>query len=266
MHYQVHGLTVYCTGSEKQVQPELPTLVFIHGAHNDHSVWNQQSGYFAAHDFNVLAIDLPGHGLSAGPALTSIEAMSHWLLALLDTAAINKASLIGHSMGSLIAIETARCAPERVVKLALLGNAYPMKVADALLAIARDDEPSAIDLVVNWSHLSTPDTVSALPDQARHLMQRLSAINPAQLLHTDLSACNNYRLGEQAASNINAAACPTLFVLAKQDRMTPLKASAQLRSAITHAQVIEIDQSGHSMMTEQPEAVLAALSQFLTKF
>jgi pimeloyl-ACP methyl ester carboxylesterase len=267
MLYQVQGKSVYCYTGSKQIQPELPTLVFMHGAQNDHSVWGLQSRYFAHHGFNVLAVDLPGHGRSSGAALGSVEEIAQWLIALLDAAQIKQASLIGHSMGSLIALESARIAPTRISKLALLGNAYPMKVADALLTMARDNEAAAIDLVNAWSHINTTQQTAipgfSLQGNARRLMQRMSAINPAQLFHTDFSACNNYQQGELAAQIINAQQCPVLFIMAKQDRMTPTKASALLRTSIAHAKTVEIDQCGHSLMTEQPDAVLTALKHFL---
>lgn len=263
MNILVQNNQVYCCTADKQFQAELPTIVLIHGAQNDHSVWNLQSHYFARQGYNVLAVDLPGHGQSAGSALTTIEAMAQWLLALFDAAGINKVNLIGHSMGSLIALETARIAPGRITRLVLLGNAFPMKVADALLNAAHENEPAAIDMVTGWSHYKTADTEINLQENTRRLMQRMSAINPDHLLYTDLSACNNYAQGEQAATIINQYRCPTLFVMAQQDRMTPSKASAKLRTSIPDASVIEIAECGHALMAEQPDAVITALVDFL---
>ncbi len=267
MLIEIQGNSAYSSTDGKKYQTELPTLVFIHGAQNDHSVWSLQSRYFAYHGYNVLALDLPGHGRSRSPALASIEAMSTWLISLLDACKIAKASLIGHSMGSLIALETARNVPDRVDKLALLGNAYPMKVADALLTMARDDEAAAIELVNSWSHLNTTQRTANpgfnLQGNSRRLMQRMSTINPAQLFFNDFSACNNYQQGEHAAAVINEHALPVMFVIAQQDRMTPGKASAKLRASLPHAQTVEIAQCGHSLMTEQPDAVLKALVRFL---
>jgi len=264
---QVAGEPAWCYTAGKPFRADLPNLVFIHGAQNDHSVWSLQSRYFAFHDYNVFAPDLPGHGASAGQAPGSIEALSAWLAAFMDAAGIQQASLIGHSMGSLIALETARTVPGRVHRLALLGNACPMKVGDALLNLARDDEAQAIALVNSWSHLnrtqSTPMPGFNLQGNAMRLMQRMSERNPAQLLYTDLSACNSYRQGDAAAAVINLQHIAVLFVMARQDRMTPVKAGAALRSAIESAQNVEIDHCGHSMMTEQPDAVLTALIQFL---
>jgi pimeloyl-ACP methyl ester carboxylesterase len=60
----------------RSFNPALPTVVFIHGAEHDHSVWSLQSRYLAHHGYSVLAFDLPGHMRSAGPALASVEAMA----------------------------------------------------------------------------------------------------------------------------------------------------------------------------------------------
>ncbi len=267
MLIQVCGSTAYCYTAGKKLDPARPTLVFIHGAQNDHSVWALQSRYFAYHGYNVMAIDLPGHGRSSGPALTTVEAMAAWLIALMDAAGISQASLVGHSMGSLIALDTVRCAAQRVSRVALLGNAYPMKVADALLTMARDNEPAAIDMVTSWSHCA-PTQITPVPGfnlqaSARRLMQKMSAINPDRLFFTDFSACNSYQQGDAAAQVINQRSCPVLFIMAKQDRMTPTKASAALRGALVHATSVEIDHCGHSLMTEQPDATLDALIEFL---
>jgi pimeloyl-ACP methyl ester carboxylesterase len=254
MLLDVHGREAYCYTGGKPFDPGLPTLAFIHGAQNDHSVWGGLSRHFAGHGHNVLALDLPGHGRSAGPALTTVEAMAAWLLALLDAAGASKTILAGHSMGSLIALEAACQAPGRVAGLALLGTSYPMKVSDALLASARDDEAAAIDMVALWSHSTLTPALNA----SRRLMQRLSERNPDQLFHTDFSACNAYANGERAAASV---ACPTLFVLGRRDVMTPARSASTLTAAIKHGKIVNVD-AGHAMMAEQPDAVLEALAAF----
>src|SRR5258708_31588763 len=121
MDLAVNGTTSYAYTGGKRFDPALPTVVFIHGAQHDHSVWILQSRYLAHHGFGVLAVDLPGHGRSAGPALTSVEALADWLSALLEATGVSSASLVGHSMGALIALEAASRFPERVARLALVG-------------------------------------------------------------------------------------------------------------------------------------------------
>lgn len=264
MIFNVNERAAYAYTGGKAFDAALPTVVFIHGAQNDHSVWGLQSRWFAHHGFGVLAVDLPGHGRSAGPALASVEQMADWLLALLDAAGVQRALLVGHSMGSLVALEASHRAPGRVRGLAMLGTTYPMKVSDALLATARDDEATAIDMVNIWSH----STIAAKPSSpapgfsvmggAQRLMRRMSAINPAQLFHTDFAACNAYANGEAAA---RALACPALFVFGSKDMMTPPRSTKLLTGAVARGKVVTVD-AGHSLMSEQPDAVLDALSAF----
>jgi pimeloyl-ACP methyl ester carboxylesterase len=260
----VQGKQAYCYTGGKAFDAALPAIVFIHGAQNDHSVWALQSRWFAHHGFGVLAVDLPGHGRSEGPALASVEAMADWLLALLSAAGVERALLAGHSMGSLVAMEASSRAPRRVSGLALLGTTFPMKVSDALLETARTNEQAAIDMVNIWSHStlapkpSSPAPGSWVMGGARRLMQRMSRRNPDQLFHTDFAACNAYANGEAAA---RAVACPTLFVLGSKDAMTPPRSARLLAGAIAHARIVTVD-AGHAMMAEQPGAVLDALSGF----
>jgi len=264
MIFNVNERAAYAYTGGKAFDAALPTVVFIHGAQNDHSVWGLQSRWFAHHGFGVLAVDLPGHGRSAGPALASVEQMADWLLALLDAAGVQRALLVGHSMGSLVALEASHRAPGRVRGLAMLGTTYPMKVSDALLATARDDEATAIDMVNIWSH----STIAAKPSSpapgfsvmggAQRLMRRMSAINPEQLFHTDFTACNAYANGEAAA---RALACPALFVFGSKDMMTPPRSTKLLTGAVARGKVVTVD-AGHSLMSEQPDAVLDALIAF----
>jgi pimeloyl-ACP methyl ester carboxylesterase len=265
MLLNVQGNESYCYTGGKPFDAALPTAVFIHGAQNDHSVWILQTRYFAHHGFGVLAVDLPGHGRSKGATLTTVEALAQWLLALLDAAGVQQASLIGHSMGSLIALETAFRASQRITRLALVGTAYPMKVSDLLLNAALNEEQSAIDMVNIWSHSSiTPKPSRAGPGSyvmggARRLMQHISKRNPEKVFHTDFTACNAYANGEAAAQGVT---CPTLFLLGTRDMMTPPKANATLTKAIAHAKVVQVENCGHALMAEQPDAVLDELVDF----
>jgi pimeloyl-ACP methyl ester carboxylesterase len=262
----VQGHAAYCYTGGKPFDSALPTVVFIHGAQSDHSVWSLQTRYFAHHGYSVLAVDLPGHGRSKGAPLTSVEAMADWLLALLDAVHVPSASLVGHSMGSLIALETACRAPARIARLALVGTAYPMKVSDMLLDASRNDEQAAIDMVNIWSHTSIAHKPSCpgpgfwVMGSNQRLMQRISALNPAKVFYTDFSACNAYANGEAAAATLT---CPVLLLLGKRDMMTPPKAAAMLAKTIPRCEVVQLDHCGHSLMAEQPDGVLEALYGFV---
>ena len=264
MIVQIQGADAYCYTGGKPFNGAQPTAIFIHGAQNDHSVWCLQTRYFAHHGFNVLAVDLPGHGRSKGQACESVEAMATWVLAVMDAVGVDKALMIGHSMGSLIALETSYMAPQRVSQLAMLGTTYPMKVSEALLETAKNNEQAAIDMVNIFSHStmahkpSCPGPGFYVMGGARRLMQRMSAINPAQLFYTDFFACNAYANGEVAAA---AVTCPVLFVFGSKDMMTPARSTKALTAAVPHGKVIHVD-AGHALMAEQPDAVLDALFAF----
>ena len=262
MELEVAGRKAYAYTGGKPFDASRPTVVFVHGGQHDHSVWILQSRYLAHHGFSVLAVDLPGHGRSAGPALSSVEAMAGWVLAVLDAAGAPRAAIVGHSMGSLIALEAAGQTPERVTRIALLGAAFPMRVSDALLSAARDDESRAFDMINQWSHSGVshrpgnPGPGFSVFVENLRLMQR----QPPGVLHNDFNACNVYTAGTRRAA---ALACPALFVLGERDVMTPPKAARTLIDAIAQREVVVVPRCGHSMMAERPDAVLAALKTFL---
>jgi pimeloyl-ACP methyl ester carboxylesterase len=241
-------------------------VVFIHGVLNDHSVWILQSRYLAHHGWNVLAIDLPGHGRSAGAPPATVQDAADSVLALLQAAGIQRAALVGHSFGSLIALEAAARAPAQVSHLALVGTAYPMKVSPALLDSALNAPEKAIQMVNVFSHSTLCPPPSALGPGtwlyggSRALMRRVLASNrDTNVFHTGFKACDSYAGGEQAMA---AVRCPTLFLLGRHDQMTPPKSARALAAHARQAQVVEVN-AGHALMTEAPDETLSALRDFL---
>jgi pimeloyl-ACP methyl ester carboxylesterase len=261
MKIVVDGREAYVYTGGKPFDPGLPSIVFLHGACNDHSVWTLLARWFAHHGHAVLAPDLPGHLRSAGPLLPDVEAHARWVLALLDAAGVREAALVGHSMGSLIALEAASQAPERTTRLVMIGTAYPMKVSDALLATARDDPLAAMKMVNSWSisSLATkpgfPSPGSWLHGGALALMRRVQAGGRGTnvFLH-GFDVCNRYAGGMDAAARVR---CPVTFVLGSADQMTPPRATRELAQALK-AQVVQVP-SGHHQLAETPDATLAAV-------
>jgi pimeloyl-ACP methyl ester carboxylesterase len=264
----VQGKPAYAYTGGKCFDPALPTAVFVHGAQHDHSVWGLQTRYFAHHGFNVLAVDLPGHCRSEGPAKTAIEQLADWIAELLDTVGTPTALVIGHSMGSLVALDFASRYPTRVLGAALVATAVPMVVSDALLDAALHREPEAIELVNRWSH----STIAAKPSCPapgfwlhginQRLMERVCARGEPHLFHTDFAACNGYAHGLERAAQVR---CPVRLVLGAKDMMTPPRATRALletlRTAGVPVDVVTLD-SGHALMSEQPDATLDALFSF----
>ena len=266
MQLDVQGHTIYGYTGGKAFNPALPTAVFIHGVLNDHSVWILQTRYLAHHGWNVLAIDLPGHGKSGGEAPISVEGAALSVAAWLDAAGVHKAALIGHSWGSLIALEVAATRPDRVSHLAMVGTAFPMAVSPALLAMSQAQPLQAIDLVNQFSHsmLAPPPSAMGpgtwLYGTARALMRRVLASNGAvNIFYRGFKACNDYKTGLEAMARVR---CPVLLVLGQNDQMTPPKAAQDLVSHAANATVVVVA-AGHQMMLEAPEAVLSALKDFL---
>ncbi|HSN31165.1 MAG TPA: alpha/beta hydrolase [Ideonella sp.] len=268
MKVAVQGREAYAYTGGKPFDPALPCVVLIHGALNDHSVWALQSRALAHHGHAVLAVDLPGHGRSAGPAPGDVESAAGWVVALLDALGVRRAALVGHSMGSLIALEAAARLGERATALVLVGTAFPMKVSPALLDTALARPREAIDLVTDWSisslasKPSAPGPGSWLHGSLRALMRRLQAgyqrAGHGNLFHQDFVACDRYAGGMAAAA---AVRCPALFVLGSRDAMTRPSAAAGLREALGAREVVL--PSGHALMSETPDAVRRALQDFL---
>lgn len=262
MDMPVAGAYAHIYTGTKALDAGQPTVSFIHGAGLDHSVWLLQSRYFAFHGWNVLVPDLPGHGRSAGAPLTSVPAQSQWLRALLDTAGIHRSALVGHSMGSLVALEAAASYPERITALALLGAAVPMPVAAPLLLAAREDPGTAIQMITVWSHGprgrlgGSPVPGQWLAGLTRRLLERAGK----GVLYADLTACDQYDAGFERAAQVS---CPSLLVCGASDQMTPPRASDALAGALTNTRHVLIADAGHSLMAEAPDAVLDALIELL---
>ncbi|MEK6245729.1 MAG: alpha/beta hydrolase, partial [Pseudomonadota bacterium] len=204
MQLQINGKTVFAYTAAHDVDPSKRSVVFVHGAGLDHSWWGLQSRYFGYHGFNVLAVDLPAHGRSEGPPLATVEGMTDWVFAFLNALKIAKAMVVGHSMGSLIALEFAARYPDSTDRIALIGTAYPMKVSEGFLDAARRNDQSAFDMETIWGHAAqVPLAGNPNPGMWMYgdTLARLARLAPG-VLHTDLVACNSYAGGMDAAAKV----------------------------------------------------------------
>ena len=262
MNLQVDHRRVFAYTAAHELEAAKPTVVFVHGAGLDHSWWGLQSRYFGYHGFNVLAVDLPGHGRSEGPPLATVGEMAEWLKKLLEENKIKSAALVGHSMGALVSLEFAARYPERAERIALIGVAYPMKVGEAFLDAAKRNDPSAYDMETIWGHAAQVP-LSGNPNPGMWMygdtLARLARLAPG-VLHNDLSACNAYAAGMESAAKIS---CPVLFVLGSRDAMTAPRNAQDLIGRIKGSKAVEIRFSGHSLMAEAPDATLDALIEFI---
>ena len=268
MRINVQGADIYAYTGGKAFDAAKPTAIFIHGVLCDHSVWALQSRYIANHGWNVLAIDLPGHCKSGGNAPTSVEAAAQFIGQLMDAVGVQKAALIGHSWGSLIAMEAAAQLKDRISHLVLVGTAFPMKVAPALLESALATPDKAIAMVQTFSRatLAPPNGAGSWVFGAGMALGRrvLASNADTNLLHAGFVACDSYAGGEAAMGQLTA---PLLFVLGEQDQMTPPKSAKGLIDAAKAAgksTKVQMIANGHNQMTESPDATLFAIRDFLT--
>jgi pimeloyl-ACP methyl ester carboxylesterase len=254
----VNGRTVFATTGGTDVDPAKPAIVFLHGAGFDRTVWRLQTRWFAHHGRSVLAIDFPAHGWSAGPALDSIAAMAAWTAALLDAVGLTSAALVGHSMGGLVAIETAARFPDKVRALGLCGVAAEMPVHPEMLESAKADTVKVQELMTFWgmgNALHKGGMVSPGLWLRRESLAVLSGNKPG-VIHADLLACNAYK---DALARAQQVKCPTVLVLGDGDLMTPAAKAKPLAAAIAGSRTVVIANSGHFMMVERPDETLEAL-------
>ena len=270
MELSVNGHSTYCYTGGKAFNTAQPTVVFIHGVLNDHSVWILQSRYLAHHGWNVLALDLPGHCRSGGEAPSSVEEAAGFIAALLDAAGVEKAALVGHSWGSLIALEAASRLKARISHLVLVGTAFPMKVSPALLDASLNEPMKALALVNVFSRSTLAPPPSALGPgtwvygAGMALGRRVLASNTkVNVFHRGFQACDRSANGETAMAAIT---CPVLFLLGEQDQMTQPRAAQGLITTARHAgKAVQVTclAVGHHQMTEAPDATLFAIRDFL---
>ena len=258
MNLKIGNERIFAYTGARRHQKAFQSVVFVHGTGMDHTVWLLPARFFAHHQFNVLAIDLPGHGQSSGSAASSIEQMSDKVVAAMDTANIEQATLVGHSMGSLVTLALTARYPNRVRSLALIGTAVPMAVHKSLLKNAEENDHSAIDMLTYWGY-SKAAQLGGNENPGMWMVggtMRLLERSKENVIFTDLKACDQYTLGNLHTEKVK---CPTLFILGKKDIMTPSLIGQQMSNIIVNSNVKLLEGAGHSLMIERPNDVLDAL-------
>ncbi len=261
-HLDIDGAAIYASTCGQDHRPGQPAVIFLHGAGMDHTVWALQSRWLAFRGVNVLAVDLPGHGRSAGAPLESIAALADWVVRLQEAAGIERAALVGHSMGALVALECAARHASRVSSLVLIGAAAAMPVGAALLGAAKDNRHDAVDMVNLWGHGARAGIgANAAPGLwMTGIGERILEASAPGVLHADLAACNAYAEGLASGAAIGV---PTLIVAGELDLMTPLKGARALAAAVPGSRLAVMPGAGHMLMAERPNELVAEIRQHL---
>ena len=262
LNIDAHEAFAYTGG--RPFVPGQPSILFVHGGGLDHSVWILQSRYFAHHGYNVLAINLPGHGRSGGAPLPSIAAMADWCARVLDAAEVERTAVVGHSMGSLVALEFGARHPDRAWLLGLIGISTPMPVTDRLLDAARDGDHAAFDMVNIWGHdLSSQIGGNQAPGMwmsgsALRLLER----SAPGVLFNDLDACNRYAHGPESAANVR---CHCHLLIGERDIMASPVNAREVQASLRSLRVTVLPRCGHMLMAERPGEVLDALIESMAE-
>ena len=230
----------------------------MHGSGLSHIVWSLHEQFYVSQGFNVLSVDIPGHGNSEGPSLKSIEEISDWIRSLMRTLDILKITIIGHSQGSLVGIDFASRYPDLISKLVLVAGSYKMPVNQDLIDLAEAGDEKAILLMMKWGYEGSKAFIGGNP--VKKIIK--SSRDIIEILAVDLNACNNYKNGEQSLEKIN---CSTLCILGDLDKMVPVKAGTKMSERIKNSETKIISNCGHMIIFEKAFEMRKIVKDFLTK-
>jgi pimeloyl-ACP methyl ester carboxylesterase len=237
---------------------EKPTILLMHGSGLTHIVWSFHEQFYSMQGFNVLSVDLPGHGNSEGSSLKSIEEISDWIKSLMEKLNIKKIIIIGHSQGSLVGIDFAAKYPELISRLVLVAGSYKMPVNQDLINYAEAGDEKAVLLMMKWGYEGSKAFIGGNP--VKKIIN--SSRDIREILAVDLNACNNYKGGKESLEKIN---CPTLCIFGDLDKMIPLEVGNKMASMIKNSKKKVISNCGHMIIFEKALEMRKIVKEFLTK-
>jgi len=232
------------------------TILLIHGSGLTHIVWSLHEQFYTSQGFNVLSVDIPGHGNSEGPSLKSIEEISDWIKSLMIKINIQKIILIGHSQGGLVGIDFSSRYPKLIEKIVLVANSYKMSVNQDLIDLAEAGDEKAVQLMMKWGYEGSRAFIGGNP--VKKIVN--SARDIREVLAVDLNACNNYKSGENAIKKIN---CPTLCIFGDLDKMVPVKAGLKMSNQIKNSETKVISDCGHMIIFEKAFEMRKLVKEFI---
>ncbi len=230
----------------------------MHGSGLSHIVWSLHEQFYVSQGFNVLAVDLPGHGNSDGPALKSIQEISDWVKLLMESVKIKKIIIVGHSQGSLVGIDFASRYPNLVSSLVLVAGSYKLPVNQDLIDLAEAGDDKAILLMMKWGYEGSRAFIGGNP--VKKIINSTREIR--EILAVDLNACNNYKDGKDSLEKIN---CPTLCIFGDLDKMVPLEVGNKMSTMIKNSEKKVINDCGHMIIFEKAFEMRKLVKEFLNK-
>ena len=258
MIFQVDNKNVFASDSGQGIDKKKVTIVLLHGSGLSHIVWSLTEQYLSNQNYNVLAIDLPGHGNSEGDCLKSIEEISDWLEKVFKELNVSELTIIGHSQGCLEALEYYSRYSKRVKNLIFVGGSYRMPVNQDLIDLAENGDSDAVKLMMKWGYEGSKKFIGGNP--IKRIIQ--SPRDISQILAVDLVACNNYVNGSSAVNTID---CPTMFVFGALDKMVNIEVGKKFANMVDNSSTHVIDGCGHMIMIEKAFEMREKVLEFLQK-
>ncbi|MDA9710461.1 alpha/beta hydrolase [Candidatus Pelagibacter sp.] len=258
MIFQLENKNIHVSDSGQGIDINKDTIVFLHGSGLSHIVWSLAEQFFLSKNYNVLSIDLPGHGNSDGPCLDSIEKIADWLEKVFDKLRLKNLILVGHSQGCLEILEYSSRYKERLKKLVFVGGSNKMPVHQDLLELAQSGHSDAVKLMMNWGYEGSKKFIGGNP--VEKIIQ--SPRDISEILAIDLNACNNYSNGSEAAKVIDL---PSLLILGELDKMVNLEAGKKFSNLIKNSTTHVIKGCGHMIMIEKAFEMREKILEFLNK-
>ena len=235
-----------------------PTIVLMHGSGLTHIVWSLHEQFLSSRGYNVLSVDLPGHGNSEGPSLKSIEEISDWVKLLMDTLNILKISFVGHSQGSLVGIDFASRYSNLISSLVLVAGSHELPVNQDLIDLADAGDEKSVELMMKWGYEGSKAFIGGNP--VKKIINSSREIR--EVLAVDLKACNNYKNGSESLKKIN---CSTLCVFGELDKMVPLKTGIKMSKLINNCETKIISNCGHMIIFEKAFELRKLVGEFILK-
>ena len=254
----IQNKSVHASDAGQGIKNSRDTIVFLHGSGLSHIVWSLTEQFFSNKNFNVLSIDLPGHGNSEGPCLDSIEKIADWLEKVFAELNLNNIILVGHSQGCLEALEYSFKYKNRLKKIVFVGGSYQMPVHKDLINLASDGDSDAVKLMMKWGYEGSKKFIGGNP--VEKIIQSPRDIR--EILAVDLVACNNYTKGTDAAKLIE---CPSLLILGSLDKMVNVDAGQKFSNLLKNATTHIIEGCGHMIMIEKAFEMRDKVLEFLKK-
>jgi len=254
----IQNKNVHVSDAGQGIKNSKDTIVFLHGSGLSHIVWSLTEQFFSNKNYNVLSIDLPGHGNSEGPCLDSIEKIADWLEKVFEELKLKNIILVGHSQGCLEALEYSFRYKDRLKKMVFVGGSYQMPVNTDLIDLASDGDSDAVKLMMKWGYEGSKKFIGGNP--VEKIIQ--SPRDISEILAVDLIACNNYQNGLEAAKAIN---CPAMFIIGELDKMANQESGKKFANLVKNSITHIISGSGHMIMIEKAFEMREKILEFLNK-